>query len=94
MFLTSEGEELVSSSPKQNKRQVLGFLGVGLDDKDGHQRVTRNEHFLLVGGSAETHEAMQDVSIKFNESLKDRGKRLQDTSVEEVIDLLHDAADD
>jgi hypothetical protein len=83
----------VSTNSKPNKRQVLGFLGVGLDDKDGHQRLTRNEHFLLVGGSEATHEAMQDVSIKFNESLKRRGKRLQDASVDEVVDLFHEAAE-
>jgi hypothetical protein len=81
----------VSTNSKQNKPEVLGFLGVGLDSKDGHQRLTRNEQFLLVGGSEETHEAMQEVSIKFNESLKRRGKRLQDASVEEVADLLHEA---
>jgi hypothetical protein len=73
---------------------VLGFLGVGLDSKDEHQRITRNEHFLLVGGSAETHEALQEVSIKFNESLEQRGKRLQDASIAEVIDLLHRAVED
>jgi len=84
----------VSTSSRQNQRQVLGFLGVGLDGKDGHQRVTRNEHFLLVGGSTETHEALQEVSIKFNESLEDRGKRLEDASIAEVIDLLHQAIDD
>lgn len=72
--------------------QVLGLLGVGLDD-DGHKRVTRSEEFLLVGGSKETHENMQEVAIRFGESLKDRGKRLQDASVEEVADLLHRALD-
>jgi hypothetical protein len=82
----------VSTDPKQ-KKQVLGFLGVGLDNQDGHQRLTTNEGFLLVGGSEETHEKLQDVSIRFNESLKQRGKRLQDASVEEVIDLLHEAED-
>ena len=84
----------MSANSQQSKRQVLGFLGVGLDDKDGHQRLTRNKNFLLVGGSPETHEAMQDVSIKFNESLQKRGKRLQDASVEEVVDLLHKASGD
>jgi hypothetical protein len=84
----------VSTNPKRKKQQVLGFLGVGLDNQDGHQRVTRTENFLLLGGSQETHEQMQDVSIRFNESLKQRGRRLQDASVEEAVDLLHRAADD
>ena len=78
---------------KKNEPEVLGLLGVGLDNDDGHQRLTRAEEFLLVGGSQETHEKMQDVAIRFAESLKNRGKRLQDASVEEVVDLLHDASD-
>jgi hypothetical protein len=86
--------DFVSTNPKQKKQQVLGFLGVGLDNQDGHQRVTRTENFLLLGGSQETHEQMQDVSIRFNAALKERGKRLQDAAAEEVVDLLHRAAED
>jgi hypothetical protein len=83
----------VSTKPEQPQRQVIGFLGVGLDNTDGHHRVTRNEEFLVIGGSEETHERMQDVSIRFHESLRRRGKRLPETPVEEVIDLLHEASD-
>jgi hypothetical protein len=81
----------VSTNQDRNDRRVLGFLGVGLDNKDGHKRITQSEHFLLVGGSQETHENMQEIAIKFTDGLDKRGKRLQDTSVEEVIDLLNDA---
>ena len=84
----------MSNNPKQKKQQVLGFVGVGLDNEDGHQRLTQTEHFLLFGGSEETHERMQDVTIRFNEALKERGKRLQDASTEEVEDLLHEAHED
>jgi hypothetical protein len=73
--------------------RVVGFLGVGLDNADGEQRLTRSEHFVLVGGSAETHERMQDTAIRFGEALKQRGKTLQETSAEEAIDLLRRAAD-
>jgi hypothetical protein len=76
---------------KRRKPQVLGFLGVGLDNQDGHQRLTRTDHFVLVGGSQETHERMQDTAIKFNESLRRRGKCLRETSVQEALDLLHEA---
>ena len=37
--------------------QLVGFLGVGLDNADGHDRITRSEHFVLLGGAAETHGA-------------------------------------
>ena len=78
---------------KENEPQVLGLLGVGLDNTDGHKRLTQCEEFLVVGGSEETHEMMQDVAIRFTEKLNDRGKRLQDTSLQEVVDILHKAID-
>ncbi len=70
--------------------EVVGFLGIGLDG-DGHRRVTQAEHFLLVGGSAETHERMQETAIRFGEALDRRGKRLRDVSPDEAADLLRDA---
>jgi len=76
---------------REETGQVLGFLGVGLDSKDEHQRLTRADNFVLVGGSAETHERMQDTAIRFNEALKKKGKTLQETSAEEASDLLRDS---
>ncbi len=70
--------------------QVVGFLGVGLDG-DGQRRLTEAEHFLLVGGTQETHERMQETAIKFGEALKRRGKRLPEVSPEEALNLLRDA---
>jgi hypothetical protein len=76
---------------QQDRLRVLGLLGVGLDGTDGHRRLTRTEDFLIVGGSQETHERLQETAIKFEEALQERGKRLQDAEVGEVIDLLHKA---
>jgi len=81
----------VSRKTHDPSEQVLGFVGIGLDHQDGHQRLTRAEHFLLIGGSEETHEKMQETSIRFNEALKQRGKTLSETPVQEVVDLLHKA---
>jgi hypothetical protein len=71
--------------------RIVGFLGVGLDNEDGHQRLTRAEDFLLVGGSSETHERMQDTAIRFGEALRKRGKRLHETSTQEALDLLRES---
>ena len=79
--------------PKKSEREVVGFLGVGLDS-DGEHRVTRTEHFLLVGGSEDTHDRMQDTAIKFNKALNRRGQPLQQLPVQEVIDLLREAHDE
>jgi hypothetical protein len=84
------------SNKKQGKKdkkesQLVGFLGVGLDNQDGHHRITRSEYFLLLGGSPDTHERMQNTAIHFTEDLQRRGKTLQSVKLEEVIDLLHEA---
>ncbi len=69
------------------------LLGLGLDNDDGHTRLTRGKNFLLVGGSQETHAAMQETAVKINESLDKRGKRLEDVSVRELRDICRDVAE-
>jgi hypothetical protein len=83
----------VASSERDNDRQLVGFLGVALDGKDGHQRITQSEYFLLLGGSQETHEQMKDTAVRFGEALQRKGKALGDTSVEEAVDLLRESLD-
>jgi hypothetical protein len=80
----------VSNKQDRDEPQVIGFLGIGLDNEDGHQRLTHSEHFFLVGGSEETHERLQDTAIKFTENLKRRGKELRETSLEEIIEIFHE----
>jgi hypothetical protein len=77
----------------KEKPEVIGFLGVGLDNQDGHQRLTRSDHFVLVGGSEQTHEKMQETAIKFNEALESKGKELREASVEEILDLFREIHD-
>jgi len=81
----------VARKAGEKKTEIVGLLGVGLDNQDGHQRLTRSEEFLLVGGSQETHERMQDVALQVTGSLKERGKRLCDAEPREVLDLLQKA---
>jgi hypothetical protein len=77
----------------REKEQIIGFLGLGLDNTDGEHRVSESEHFLLLGGSPETHERMQDTAIRFAQALKRRNKTLQDASAKEVLDLFHEAGE-
>ncbi|MFP3937282.1 MAG: hypothetical protein ACLFVW_02990 [Phycisphaerae bacterium] len=70
-----------------DKSPEARLLGLGLDNEDGHVRVTRGENFHLYGGSAETHEEMQDKCIRFNEKLSERGKRLDDLERRELADI-------
>jgi len=81
----------MSRSKDAERLRIKGLLGVGLDGDDGHRRLTRGADFVLVGGSTETHERMQETMIKFEEALERRGKTLQEAEVPEVIDLLREA---
>ena len=75
------------SSAKKMRNAMI--LGVGLDS-DGHKRVTTGENFALVGGTEETHEVMTEKTIKINEKLKARGKRLETVSSQEFDDIAHE----
>ncbi len=70
---------------KEKRKSYL--LGLGLDGKDGHRRVTRGHNFRLYGGSEETHSVMQEKAIKFNEELKKKGKSLDEVSGREFKDI-------
>ena len=70
----------------KRKRKAM-LLGVGMDCDDGEVRVTNAENFVLVGGSHDTHECMQDRCIKFNEILGSRGKRIEDLERQELMDV-------
>jgi hypothetical protein len=75
---------------KENKKdkRVVGFIGVGLDNRDGETRVTKSEYFVLLGGSQSTHERMQDTAIRFTDGLNKRGKALHEADTDEVMELL------
>ena len=77
-----------ASKPKSAARKPpkAVLLGVGLDS-DGHKRVTTGKNFALVGGTAETHEAMTEKAIKINEKLQRKGKELHEVSREEFSDI-------
>ncbi len=78
------------SKRKKKRVEVVGLLGVGLDNNDGHQRLTKGENFVLIGGSERTHERMQDTAVRVNQRLKEAGKSLQDASPEELMDIFRD----
>jgi hypothetical protein len=75
---------------KKGKSRKALLLGLGLDNKDNHKRVTQGDNFLLLGGSEETHGHMTEKAIKFNEKLKQRGKTLEEVSKDEFLDIAHD----
>ncbi|GAB4281881.1 MAG: hypothetical protein Tsb0018_10450 [Opitutales bacterium] len=71
------------------KHKTQHLLGLGLDNQDGHKRLTQGEKFSVVGGSQETHEKMTETLVKTMEDLKKRGKVLEQAEPRELSDLLH-----
>lgn len=84
------GKTARKSPDKAAGQTHTGLLGFGLDGEDGHKRVTKGSDFLLLGGSAETHERMQDLVVRMSEKLKGRGRRFADLSRREFEDLARD----
>jgi len=81
----------MASTPPPSREVRTGLLGLGLDGTDGHKRVTQGDDFLLVGGSHETHERMQDVVIRMCERVKRRGKTFGELSKDEFEDVARES---
>lgn len=75
--------------PRRRKPKSAHLLGIGLDNKDGHKRLTSAEQFTIVGGSDETHGRMTETVIKTFEELKTRGKALQAVEPQELAEIIH-----
>jgi hypothetical protein len=74
-------------APKRPRRQAA-LLGLGLDNDDGHKRITTGENFAILGGSAETHEKMTETVVKTFEELKRRRKPLVAVEPKELAEIL------
>jgi hypothetical protein len=73
---------------KRTPRRRAHLLGLGLDGKDGHKRITQSEKFTILGGSEHTHEAMTETVVKTFETLKRKGKELEEVAPEELKDII------
>ena len=78
-----------SPPSKSVPKAVAGLLGVGLDNDDGHKRITRGEKFVLVGGSEETHGRMTETAVKTFEELKRRDRALETIDPRELAEIVH-----
>ena len=76
---------------KKRKREPkrAALFGVGLDNEDGHKRITTGEKFVILGGSEETHERMTETIVKTFEELKQRGKPLEVVAPKELSEIIH-----
>jgi len=74
---------------KRRKKTRATLLGVGLDNDDGHKRITTGEKFLILGGSEETHERITETLVKTFEELRQRGKPLEEVETKELSEIIH-----
>ena len=81
---------LIKNAAKQPKKTSAQLIGVGLDQIDGHKRITQAERFAIVGGSQETHERMTETVIKTFETLDRRGKNLDQVDPHQLKDIIQD----
>jgi hypothetical protein len=80
-----------ANTPRKNplkKTRNAHLFGVGLDNKDGHKRITRSEQFSIVGGSEETHARMTETVVKTFETLKRKGETLDTVAPEKLSDII------
>ena len=76
------------------KSPTARLIGLALDHKDGHKRITNAERFSIIGGSEDTHARMTETIIKTFETLDREGKTLQEMDPREFVDILHKSAPD
>ena len=74
---------------RKKKTGIRALLGFGLDNTDGHKRITTGEQFAIVGGSEETHGRMTETVVKTFEELKSRKKQLHQVEPDELAEILH-----
>ncbi len=74
---------------RRRKAKSAHLLGLGLDNEDGHKRLTSAEQFTIVGGSDETHGRLTETVLKTFEELKTRGKPLQAVEPHELAEIIH-----
>ena len=75
--------------PPKKKSPLPSLLGIGLDNDDGHKRITTAEDFAILGGSAKTHEHLTETAIKTFEELKHRGKTIGEVERAELEEIVH-----
>lgn len=76
---------------KHNKKRPSKLLGLGLDNDDGHKRITEAERFSIVGGNEETHQTLTELAIKTFETLDKKGKTLDTVEKKELDDIIQNS---
>src|SRR5262249_58697564 len=64
---------LMQQSSPRPRRLRAALIGLGLDNADDQNRVTRGDQRLIFGGSAETHAELWETALRMELELDRRG---------------------
>jgi hypothetical protein len=82
---TGERDEGATRSRTRSGRALL--VGYGLDDDDGHLRVTRTDCARLLGGSEATHAEMRSRADRILTELGRQGYSLDSITREQLAEV-------
>jgi hypothetical protein len=75
---------------ERGQTRVVGLLGVGFDTSDEKIRITQAERYQVLMGSGETHQELQKICRRIEESIKTSGRVLSDYTPEEFMELVQE----
>lgn len=73
---------------KAEQSRVIGLLGVGFDQDDGHIRITQADQYQVLMGSQASHQALQQICGKIEKTIQSSGRSLTDYSPDEFMELV------
>jgi hypothetical protein len=78
---------LTQPSNPRPRRLRAALIGLGLDNADDTNRLTRGGQSLIVGGSAETHAELQETAMRMERLLDQWGRDLGELDPTELFEL-------
>jgi hypothetical protein len=78
---------LMQQSSPRPRRLRAALIGLGLDNADDRNRVTRGDQSLIFGGSAETHAELWETALRMELELDRRGVELGELDPTQLAEL-------
>ena len=73
---------------KTGQSRVVGLLGVGFDHNDEQIRITRSQNYQILMGSNSSHQALQKICSKIDQTIQSSNRALSDYTPEEFMELM------
>ena len=78
---------LMQQSSPRPRRLRAALIGLGLDNVDDQNRLTRGDQSLIFGGSAETHAELRETALRMEHELDRQGLDLGDLDPAQLAEL-------